>query len=125
MTAIQEFLFQGGDTRGLPIDKNWCLNLLSSYLDTRKRYKWILKDDTMFITDINLNHILTLRWYKYGFRLEDDFDNISAEGLEVILISINIVFRSLCETLSDCYGDIEEEMEGIDKKEGSDKDYWV
>lgn len=132
--VIGKYLFQGGDTNGLPIEKDWCIQLLCSYLKTRKDYDWILKDYTLFVTDKSHNHIVTLRWHKYGFDLEDDFQELSGKGLEVVLISINAVFRSICrvfwefsEIMEDEFR-FEEERQQENKEENqedSDEDYWI
>lgn len=126
MKKLGKYLFRGGDTKGLPVDKEWCIYLLCSYLKQRNRYRWILKDDTLFVTNEKLHHIVTLRWHRYGFHLEDDFDTLDGQGLEIVLIAVNIVFRSVCNVFSDFSDRLEHQLRSEESEtEENDEDYWI
>jgi hypothetical protein len=126
MKVLGKYLFQGGDTQGLPVDKEWCIYLLCNYLESRKRYRWVLKNDTLFVTDQELNHIVTLRWHRCGFHLEEDFEELSGKGMEIVLISVNIVFRSVCNIFSDFADMMEDNLVNEESEtEENDEDYWI
>ena len=93
----KNYLFRGANTNGLAIDKDWCINIMCKYLDTRKPYNWVRRDELLFILDEEEEHVITLEWHNFGFNLEHDLRDLDGEQLEIVLIGISIVFRSICE----------------------------
>lgn len=135
MDTSKKYAFTGADTNGLIIDKDWCIDIMVGYLETRG-YLSVCRNELMFVLDKDENHILTLEWHNYGFNLEEDFTAMDAYQLELVLIGINIVSRSILENYTFTKIDRVERakqlqvknadrMRTLDDDEGDSEDYWV
>ena len=125
MSDIRKYLFQGADTGNLPISKDQCIARLCEYMKFKNRYKWVCVHELMYVLDMEEKHIITLHWHEFGFHLENDFENLSGGGLEIVLIAINIVFRSICETYLIAPSDRQEKTPKAPEKVHHDDDYWI
>lgn len=135
METSKKYAFKGADTNGLMIDKEWCIDIMLGYLETRGCLV-VCRDELMFVLDKDENHIITLEWHNCGFNLEEDFTAMDAYQLEIVLIGINIVSRSILENytftkidrterIKKLQADNADRMATLDDDESDSEDYWI